>query len=83
MNNRKQKIKDYLTDKLKSQGDNMPLADSDSLFVSGRLDSVAMMMLVVYLEEAFGVDFKGADFEVSLIDSVEAIALFVESQVCT
>jgi acyl carrier protein len=41
-----------------------------------------MMMLVVYLEEAFGVDFKGADFEVSLIDSVEAIALFVESQVC-
>jgi acyl carrier protein len=74
---RKQKIRDYLLDTLKQQGDQQALNDSDSLFASGRLDSVAMMMLVVFLENEFAVDFKGADFEVSLIDSVDEITQFV------
>ena len=80
-NNRKQKIKAYLLDTLKQQGDTHPLNDNDSLFVSGRLDSVSMMMLVVYLENEFTVNFKGTDFDVHLIDSVQEIALLVESQV--
>lgn len=77
----KQKIRDYLTEALNNQGDKQPLTDTDSLFVSGRLDSVSMMMLVVYLEEEFAVNFKATDFEVGLIDSVDAIALLIDSQV--
>ena len=80
-NNHKQKIKAYLLDTLKQQGDSHPLNDNDSLFVSGRLDSVSMMLLVVYLENEFTVNFKGTDFDVHLIDSVQEIALLVESQV--
>ena len=80
-NIRKQKIRDYLTETLKNQGDKQPLTDNYSLFVSGRLDSVSMMMLVVYLEDEFAVNFKAADFEVSLIDSVDAIASLIASQV--
>jgi len=80
-NIRKQKIRDYLTETLKNQGDKQPMTDNDSLFVSGRLDSVSMMMLVVYLEDEFAVNFKAADFEVSLIDSVDAIASLIASQV--
>ena len=80
-NIRRQKIRDYLTATLKNQGDKQPLTDNDSLFVSGRLDSVSMMMLVVYLEDEFAVNFKAADFEVSLIDSVDAISSLIASQV--
>ncbi|NBS76585.1 MAG: hypothetical protein EBT28_03935 [Betaproteobacteria bacterium] len=40
-----------------------------------------MMMLVVYLEEEFAVNFKATDFEVALIDSIDAIALLIDSQV--
>jgi len=80
-NIRRQKIRDYLTETLKNQGDKHPMTDNDSLFVSGRLDSVSMMMLVVYLEDEFAVNFKAADFEVSLIDSVDAIASLIASQV--
>jgi acyl carrier protein len=80
-NIRRQKIRDYLTETLKNQGDKQPMTDNDSLFVSGRLDSVSMMMLVVYLEDEFAVNFKAADFEVSLIDSVDAIASLIASQV--
>jgi len=80
-NIRNQKIREYLTETLKNQGDKQPMTDNDSLFVSGRLDSVSMMMLVVYLEDEFAVNFKVADFEVSLIDSVDAIASLIASQV--
>ena len=80
-NIRRQKIRDYLTETLKNQGDKQPMTDNDSLFVSGRLDSVSMMMLVVYLEDEFAVNFKAADFEASLIDSVDAIASLIASQV--
>ena len=80
-NIRNQKIRDYLTEALKNQGDKQPLSDTDSLFVSGRLDSVSMVMLVVYLEDEFAVNFKAADFEVSLINSVDAIASLIASQV--
>jgi acyl carrier protein len=76
----KQKIRGYLAEALKNQGDKQPLTDNDSLFVSGRLDSVSMMMLVVYLEDEFAVNFKATDFEVGLIDSVDAIALLIDSQ---
>ena len=77
----KQKIRGYLAEALKNQGDKQQLTDNDSLFVSGRLDSVSMMMLVVYLEDEFAVNFKATDFEVGLIDSVDAIALLIDSQV--
>jgi acyl carrier protein len=80
-NSRKEKIRAYLLDTLKQQGDKHPLNDNDSLFVSGRLDSVSMMMLVVYLENEFAVNFKATDFEVSLVDSVDVIASLIASQV--
>jgi acyl carrier protein len=80
-NSRQQKIRDYVMEALKNQGDKQALADNDSLFISGRLDSVSMMMLVVYLEDEFAVNFKATDFEVSLIDSVDAIAVLIDSQV--
>jgi len=80
-NSRKEKIRAYLLDTLKQQGDKHPLNDNDSLFVSGRHDSVSMMMLVVYLENEFAVNFKATDFEVSLVDSVDVIASLIASQV--
>jgi len=80
-NSRKEKIRAYLLDTLKQQGDKHLLNDNDSLFVSGRLDSVSMMMLVVYLENEFAVNFKATDFEVSLVDSVDVIASLIASQV--
>jgi acyl carrier protein len=38
------------------------------------------MNLVMFLEESFGIDFSDFEFDVSLLDSVDAIEAFVESQ---
>jgi acyl carrier protein len=80
-NIRKQKIRDYFLDTLKQQSDNQSLADNDSLFVSGRLDSFSMMMFVMFLEKEFEIDFAALDFDVNLIDSLYEIELFIDSKV--
>jgi acyl carrier protein len=75
----KLKLRKFLKEALEKHGDQGELNDSESLFVSGRLDSFSMMQLVMQLEEAFGLDFSTVDFDVSLIDSLDEIAAFVDA----
>jgi acyl carrier protein len=48
--------------------------------VSGRLDSLTMTRLVMFLEDTFGIDFAEVEFDVELIDSVEAIQALVDGE---
>ena len=54
-------------------------SDSDSLFISAKLDSFSMMKLIMELEVMFGIDFSRVDFDVSLIDSIDDIVRLVDS----
>lgn len=71
-------LREFLRQCLASAGDRGDIDDGDSLFLSGRLDSLAMTNLVVFLENAYGVDFGKVDFDVELLDTVSAIEALVE-----
>ena len=73
----KQKLREFLTEAIERQTGQSEFSDADSLFISGMLDSFSMMNLVMYIEEAFGLDFSNFEFDVSLIDSVNAIEALV------
>ncbi len=73
----KSRLRGFLKSCLVEHGDTGELQDADSLFVSGRLDSLAMTNVVIYLEQAFGVDFADVSFDVDLIDSVQEIESFL------
>lgn len=62
---------------LNDRDDPHPVDDSESLFISGRLDSLAAVELVAFLEESFAIDFAASDFAIERIDSVDAIAHLV------
>lgn len=76
--NAKQDLREFIRETLQGHGDAHAFADDESLFISGRLDSFSMMTLVMHLEEAFGVDFSDVEFDVSLVDSVDAIEALVD-----
>lgn len=59
---------------LSGRGAATKFSDSDSLFVSGALDSLLAIEVIMRLESDLGVDMSRLDFDVSLIDSIEAIA---------
>jgi acyl carrier protein len=70
----KSKIRQFLQHLLAHKGDRRPFGDSDSLLLSGRLQSVDAVELVVFLEEQWGID-----FDESHIDSVDAIHALVQN----
>jgi acyl carrier protein len=70
---RRSEIQAFIQDLLSRAGDHRVLTDQDSLFESGRLQSIDAVDLVVFLEERFGVDFSTIGFDRDRIDSIDAI----------
>lgn len=67
------RLLNFFQERLRLRGDLEPIAPEDSLFVSGRLDSLDAMQTILYLEEHFGVDFSSFDFSLERIDSLAAV----------
>lgn len=54
-----------------------PIGDTESLFLSGRLDSLAAAEVLALLERDHGLDLADADFDITRIDTLaqlEALA---------
>lgn len=65
---------------LAQKGDERPLTDADSLFLSGRLQSIDAVEIVIFVEDRWGVDFSQVGFDESMIDSIGAIEALVERE---
>ena len=73
-------LRAYLQEALRLHGDTQELADGDSLFLSGRLDSFSMMNLILFLESRFQLSFSDLEFDVEKVDSLDAIAALVQAK---
>ena len=76
--NERTKVRGFIDNLLRERDDSAGFSDSESLFASGRLESLAAVELVVFLEQEFGVDFSKIDFQIDRIDSIDLIANFCE-----
>jgi acyl carrier protein len=75
----KSTIRQLMQRLLAQKGDQRPFGDSDSLLLSGRLQSVDAVEVVLFLEEQWGIDFAEIGFDEAQLDSVDAIDALVES----
>ena len=57
------KIRAFVATLLEEHDDRAPFADGESLIQAGRLDSLAAVTLVSFLESGFGVDFARIEFD--------------------
>ncbi|MEJ8821557.1 acyl carrier protein [Variovorax humicola] len=78
--NDKTRLREFILQSLAGLGDKGAVSDDDSLFASGRLDSLSMTKLVMYLEDACGIDFGDVDFDADLLDSINLIEQFVDAE---
>jgi len=75
-NNNLLRVREFLRQRLEARGDRGPFNDDDSLLVSGRLDSMDALQIILFLEGQFEVDFSGLDFSLELIDTpLDVLAL--------
>jgi acyl carrier protein len=75
---RKAAIREFLRTLLVRRRDRQPFSDETSLFLSSRLQSVDAVVLAVFLEENFGVDFAAMGFDPERVDTVNAILSLIE-----
>jgi acyl carrier protein len=74
----KQLVSQFIRECLDEHSDGHEFDEQDSLFLSGRLDSLTVTKLVVFLEETFRVDFADHPFDVAELDSVAQIVQYAE-----
>jgi acyl carrier protein len=72
------KIRAYLAERLRDQNDTAPFMDTTALVTTGRLDSMAVIHVVGFLETEFGVDFERVQFDPQRFDTVQSILGIVD-----
>ena len=80
MDDTREIIRQLVRQTLEKNSDTRGFTDTDSLILSGRLQSLDVLEIVIFLEERFGVDFSD-EFDQSRLDSVEEIVNFLGSAV--
>ena len=71
-------IRAFVEKLLAERDDRAPFGDAESLVESGRLDSLAVVTLVTFLESEFDVDFAEIEFDPQRFDSVEELVSIVD-----
>jgi acyl carrier protein len=66
-------VREFVGSLLRRKGDMHPFEDADSLVLSGRLDSLDVLDIVVFLEKQYAFDFGDRPFDQQFVDSVDEI----------
>lgn len=74
-------VRSLLAEKLADRGDTAPLAETDPLFTTGRLDSMAAIEVMMLLESEFGIDLADADFDIGRIDTLRDMRSLVTANI--
>ncbi len=73
------KIRNFLKEILNDKGDSSDFTDQQLLVTEGRLSSLDVMTIVLFLEENYGIDFSDRPFDQNEFDSVESITALVDT----
>ena len=71
--NERDAIREFVRSLLQRKGMLDPVDDTDSLLISGMLDSVDVLEITTFLEDQWGVDFSYGDFDAGDFDTIDGI----------
>jgi acyl carrier protein len=77
-NESKRMIREFVQNLLAQKRDTKPLGDDTSLILSGRMDSIDTVELVLFLETAFGLKFGSGGLRREQLDTVNTINALVD-----
>lgn len=69
----KEALRIFLKELLVEYGETSDFSDDASLLISGIIDSLAVLRIVVFLEQEFGLDLSDQGFDQNDFDSVNSI----------
>lgn len=72
-----EKVRTYIADNILFSSDGYPYSDDTSFLENGVVDSMNVMELVAYVEEAFGVKVEDSDIVPANFDSVQNLSSYL------
>jgi acyl carrier protein len=76
---KRERVREYLIEVLhQKEDDDEPLADGDSLVLSGRLSSLDVVNLLTFLEDELDFAMNPRQFDLANFDSVDTIVALLE-----
>jgi acyl carrier protein len=69
-------IREFVQNLLSERGDRAALSDSEQL--AERLQSIGTLLVVVFLEEEYGIDFAETGFDMNQVESIDSIMALIE-----
>lgn len=78
MNTRDQ-LRQFISNLAQDHGYMDAIKDDEALILSGLLDSLAVVHIVVFMEKQFGIDFADVYFDQNDFDSIDRMVSFVEA----
>ncbi len=75
-----QKIRSFIAENILFSNDGYPYSDETSFLENGVIDSMNVMEIVAFVEEAFGVDVEDREIIPSNFDSVQNVATYLRSK---
>ncbi|MER8991665.1 acyl carrier protein [Mesorhizobium sp. M0500] len=76
----KDKVKTFIVDNFLFGDTSYELADSVSLIENGIIDSTAVLELVAFIEDDFGIAMVDADIVPANLDSIDRISAFIKAK---
>lgn len=74
----KEKLRNFMKELLAEYGETSDFSDDASLLISGIIDSLAVLRIVVFLEQEFGLDLSDQGFDQNDFDSVASIMRLID-----
>jgi len=74
----KEIIRGFMLNEFRESGFHAGLGDGESLVESGILDSLSILKLICFMDELFGVVLNEDELNPEKLNSIEAIAAFIE-----
>jgi acyl carrier protein len=69
-------IREFVQNLLSERGDRAALSDSEQL--AERLQSIGTLLVAVFLEEKYGIDFAETGFDLNQVESIDSIMTLIE-----
>ncbi len=73
-------LRHYVAQRVAMKGGGALLGDGSPLFSSGLLDSLDAVEMIIYAEEQFGINFAEISFDLTLLDSVNALCSLISGK---
>ena len=74
----KETLRNFVKNLLAEQGMTSDFSDDASLNLTGILDSISVLQILVFMEQEFGFDFSDQDFDQTDFDSIDSMMELIE-----